>query len=77
MTEKDERQKEIREKGFSLTDSARYGKIKVGTKTVEDAVIDLGAYKFVGHFLQNNKQLLVAYPIGLFYLFLAWFTFAN
>ena len=37
----------------------------------------LGAYKFVGHYLQNNKKLLVAYPILLFYLFLAWFTFAN
>ena len=25
----------------------------------------------------SDKKILVAYPIGLFYLFLAWFTFAN
>lgn len=45
MTSKEERQKEIREKGFSFTDSTRYGKIKVGTKTIEDAVINLGTYQ--------------------------------
>ena len=32
----------------------------------------IGAYTFVGQYAQANKKLLVAYPIALFYLFLAY-----
>ena len=36
----------------------------------------IGAYTFVGQYTPQNKKLLVSYPIALFYLFLAWFTFS-
>jgi hypothetical protein len=39
-------------------------------------ILNLGAYKFVGQYAPQNKKLLVSYPISLFYLFLAWFTFS-
>ena len=44
MASKEERQEQIREKGFSMNGSSQYGKIKVGTKILEDAVINLGTY---------------------------------
>ena len=52
MSNKD-RQEAIREKGFDMngaTDYSKieYGKIKVGIKTLEDAIIDLGYYKKFG-----------------------------
>lgn len=47
--ENKDRQDAIREKGFSFSGSrdgtTEYGKIKVGVKTLEDAVINLGSYK--------------------------------
>jgi len=45
--DKQERQEAIREKGFDMNGAADYGKIKVGIKTLEDAIIDLGFYKKV------------------------------
>lgn len=45
MASNKERQEQIREKGFSMNGSSQYGSIKVGTKTLEDAVINLGAYQ--------------------------------
>ena len=45
------RQEEIRSKGFDMINSRRgyegpidYGKIKVGTKTLDDAVLNLGSF---------------------------------
>ena len=40
----DERQQEIREKGFDMGTST-YGKMKVGVKTLDDAVLNLGSLK--------------------------------
>jgi hypothetical protein len=39
------RQEEIRGKGFNMMDSrvAEYGKIKINTKTLDDAVLNLGS----------------------------------
>ena len=37
------RQDEIRKKGFNMNGTTTYGKIKVGTKTLEDAVLNLGS----------------------------------
>ena len=45
MASNKERQEQIRKKGFSMNGSSQYGSIKVGTKTLEDAVINLGAYQ--------------------------------
>ena len=41
------RQELIHQKGFNLVDnqSLEYGKIKVGAKTLDDAVLNLGAIK--------------------------------
>ena len=62
MTEKD-RQAEIHEKGFDMGNYSRstvdqYGKIKVGTKTLEDASINLGDYKKFGERDYNIAQLV-------------------
>ena len=45
--ENKDRQDAIREKGFAFNGNGttEYGKIKVGVKTLEDAVINLGSYK--------------------------------
>ena len=47
-----DRQEEIRSKGFSIVERRQsyegpidYGRMKVGTKTLDDAVLDLGAIK--------------------------------
>jgi len=51
--ENKDRQEAIRKKGFDMNGAADYsekvdyGKIKVGLKTLEDAIIDLGFYKKV------------------------------
>ena len=39
------RQEEIRNKGFNMMDNrvTEYGKIKINTKTLDDAVLNLGA----------------------------------
>jgi hypothetical protein len=39
------RQEEIRNKGFNIMDSkvVDYGKIKINTKTLDDAVLNLGS----------------------------------
>ena len=41
--ENKERQEAIREKGFDMNGATDYGKIKVGIKTLEDAIIDLAS----------------------------------
>ena len=41
----EDRQKAIREKGFDMNGATDYGKIKVGIKTLEDAILNLGSYK--------------------------------
>ena len=45
--ENKDRQDAIREKGFSMAGNSttEYGKIKVGVKTLEDAILNLGAYR--------------------------------
>lgn len=45
--ENKDRQDAIREKGFSMAGNSttEYGKIKVGVKTIEDAILNLGAYR--------------------------------
>ena len=45
--ESKDRQEAIREKGFSMNGNSttEYGKIKVGIKTLEDAIIELGCYR--------------------------------
>ena len=50
------RQEEIRSKGFDMINSRRgyegpidYGKIKVGTKTLDDAVLNLGSMPKIRH----------------------------
>ena len=45
LLENKDRQEAIRDKGFDMNGAADYGKIKVGIKTLEDAIIDLGFYK--------------------------------
>ena len=43
-----DRQQEIRDKGFDISADKsvlNYGKIKVGTKTLEEAVLNLGSLK--------------------------------
>ena len=43
------RQEEIRSKGFNLTGTTRdyleYNKLKVGTKTIDDAILNIGSLK--------------------------------
>lgn len=43
--ENKDRQKAIRDKGFDMNGTTDYGKIKVGLKTLEDAILNLGNYK--------------------------------
>ena len=43
--ENKDRQKAIRDKGFNMNGTTDYGKIKVGLKTLEDAILNLGNYK--------------------------------
>ena len=60
------RQEEIRSKGFSIVDRRQayegpidYGRMKIGTKTLDDAVLDLGAIKRAN---RNNisKEVVLA-----------------
>ena len=43
--ENKDRQEAIREKGFSMNGSTEYGKIRVGVKTLDDVIIELGSYR--------------------------------
>lgn len=62
------RQDEIRAKGFDITRTdmrgyegpQTYGKIKVGTKTLDDAVLNLGALPKVRHDFANKNFILRA-----------------
>lgn len=60
-----DRQEAIRSKGFSIVDRRRdvdapvdYGKIKVGTKTLEDAVLNLGTIRKVNTMYTNKGYIL-------------------
>ena len=61
----EERQREIREKGFSFspkddgTPASNYGKIKVGAKTLEDAIIELGFYKKLDGRRMHDKRAIM------------------
>ena len=50
-----------------------YGKLFINIIII---IYVIGAFIFVGQCAPQNKKLLVSYPIALFYLFLAWFTFS-
>lgn len=61
------RQEEIRSKGFDMINSRRgyegpidYGKIKVGTKTLDDAVLNLGSMPKIRHDFGNKTFILQA-----------------
>lgn len=61
------RQEEIRSKGFDMINSRRgyegpmeYGKIKVGTKTLDDAVLNLGSMPKIRHDFGNKAFVLQA-----------------
>lgn len=61
------RQEEIRSKGFDMINSRRgyegpidYGKIKVGTKTLDDAVLNLGSMSKIRHDFGNKAFILQA-----------------
>lgn len=61
------RQEEIRSKGFDMINSRRgyegpidYGKIKVGTKTLDDAVLNLGSMPKIRHDFGNKEFILQA-----------------
>lgn len=61
------RQEEIRLKGFDMINSRRgyegpidYGKIKVGTKTLDDAVLNLGSMPKIRHDFGNKAFILQA-----------------
>ena len=52
-----DRQNEIREKGFNIIDNrvVEYGKIKVNTKTLDDAVLNLGSLQNVTRGIINKN----------------------
>jgi hypothetical protein len=59
------RQEEIHAKGFNMNDTYRdhvdpldYGKIKVGTKTLDDAILNLGSIR-KAHRTYGNKQVVL------------------
>lgn len=61
------RQEEIRSKGFDMINSRQgyegpidYGKIKVGTKTLDDAVLNLGSMPKIRHDFGNKAFILQA-----------------
>ena len=60
-----QRQEAIRSKGFSIVDTRngneapiKYGKIKVGAKTLDDAVLDLGSLKKANATYANKGWVL-------------------
>ena len=53
----DERQQEIRNKGF---DMGTYGKMKVGTKILDDAILNLGSLKSINSYYSDKKIILQA-----------------
>ena len=54
-----ERQEQIHEKGFDMG-SLDYSKIKVGAKTLEDAVLDLGILKTPDRMTINKTAIIKA-----------------
>ena len=54
------RQDEIREKGFDMTRITDYGKIKVGVKTLDDAILNLGSLKAANKNYGDKKIILKA-----------------
>ena len=62
MEEKISRQEQIREKGFNLYGSKEtvYGKIKVGTKSLEDATVNLGALKSANKTYSDKRVIMQA-----------------
>ena len=56
-----DRQQAIHEKGFDMTDEVNtYGKIKIGMKTLEDAILSLGSLKNSNKKYTNKDQILKA-----------------
>ena len=62
-----DRQEEIRSKGFSIIDRRQpyegpidYGRMKVGTKQLDDAVLDLGAIKKANRNNISKETVLAA-----------------
>jgi hypothetical protein len=61
------RQDEIREKGFNIVENRRgyegpidYNKIKTGTKTLDDAVLNLGSLRKINRDYGNKDVVLKA-----------------
>ena len=57
------RQEAIRSKGFDMGGTT-YGKIKIGTKSLEDAVLNIGEYKRINPLLGDKKEVLMAINTG-------------
>ena len=62
-----QRQEQIRSKGFSIVDTRRgneapieYGRIKVGTKTLDDATLNLGSLKKINPTYADKRWILRA-----------------
>lgn len=62
MENNSNRQEAIRAKGFDMgtTATTQYGKIKVGIKTIDDAVLDLGTLKSGNRVLADKRNVLRA-----------------
>lgn len=62
MEEGKTRQEEIREKGFNFGSNNQldYGKIKVGVKTLQDAILNLGSLKVTNKRLGDKRLVLKA-----------------
>ena len=52
-------QEEIHAKGFNITDgpATDYNKIKIGVKTVQDAVLELGTFRYGRKEFANKKRI--------------------
>ena len=56
------RQEAIRAKGFNMgtTATTQYGKIKVGVKTIDDAILDLGTLKSGDRIMTDKRSIMRA-----------------
>ena len=60
VNEKEKRQQEVHDKGFDMNVQTSYGRMKLGVKTLEDATLNLSAFKAVNKNLANKNYILKA-----------------
>ena len=60
VSEKEKRQQEVHDKGFDMNAQTSYGRMKLGVKTLEDATLNLSAFKAVNKNLANKNYILKA-----------------